>query len=180
MSKAYALANIARVDIETEETTPKKYTLIEVASKAAASPIVSEGADEELRVKNTIHAQNITEDITKAYELALTTVKADLEVLALVDGGTYDEATKKYTGPVAGKVTERTPFTVKVYTEDLDYNGDIKAYICFTFKHCKGTPVTFDIEDGKFLTQEMKIISRPKFEENVIEFEELAKLPEVV
>jgi len=30
----FALANIARVDIVTEETTPKTYTLTEVATEA--------------------------------------------------------------------------------------------------------------------------------------------------
>ncbi|MGO3751212.1 MAG: hypothetical protein ACTJGH_00425 [Peptoniphilaceae bacterium] len=177
-AKTFAIANIARVDIiEEKEEDPKKYSLLEVASKAEASAYISAGQDEELRVKNTIHAQNITEDITKGYEISLNTVKAVLEVLALVDGGKWDSESNKYTGPVAGKVTERTPFTMNVYTEDLDYNGDIKGYICFTFKHCKGSPVNFIIEDGNFMANDMKLKSRPKFGENVVEFSKVSELP---
>ena len=176
----FALANIARVDIIEEKTTgAKTYSLLEVASKAEASAYISAGIDEELRVKNTIHAQNKTEDITKGYELNLSTVRAVMEVLALVDGGTWDGTENKYVGPVAGSVTERQLFTIKVYTEDKDYNGEIKNYVCFTFKHCKGTPVNFIIRDGTFMANDMKIRSTPKFGENVVEFEVITALPTI-
>lgn len=178
--KSFAIANIAAVDIiEEKKTGAKTYRLIEVASKATASPLISQGKEEELRVKNTIHAQNITEDITKGYEVTLESVEAVMEVLALVDGGTWDGAQNKYSGAVAGKPTERTPFTLKVYTEEKDYDGDTKNIVCFTFKHCKGTPITFDIQDGTFLTQEMKLKSRPKFNENAVEMETMAKIPDI-
>lgn len=178
-TKNFALANIARVDIiEEKETGAKTYSLIEVAKRAEASAYISAGIDEELRVKNTIHAQNKTEDITKGYELNLSTVRAVMEILALVDGGEWD-GTSKYTGPVAGSVTERQPFTVKVYTEDKDYNGDTISYVCFTFKHCKGTPVNFIIQDGTFMANDMKIRSTPKFGENVVEFETMEALPDI-
>lgn len=177
--KTMALANIAAVQIVTEGENPVTHELIEVASKAQASAYISAGQDEELRVKNTIHAQNKTEDIVKGYEIALSTVKAVLPILALVDGGKWDEEKKKYTGPVAGIPTERTLFTLKVFTEDLDYNGEIKGYICFVFKHCKGTPVDFIIEDGNFMANDMKLKSSPRFGENVIEFEEVTEIPAV-
>lgn len=176
-NEAYTIANIARVDIETEEETPKTYTLIEVATQAEASAYVSEGQDEELRVKNTIHAQIVTEDITKGYQIKLNAVRAIMEVLALVDGGNWDSTTKKYTGPVAGVVTERTPFTLKIYTEDLDYNGDILNYVAFEYKHCKGKPVNFIQNDGQFATQEMNLVARPKKGETVVSFEVLDALP---
>lgn len=179
-TKDMALANIAAVQIVTEEDVPVTHTLIEVASKAEASAYISAGQDEELRVKNTIHAQNKTEDIVKGYEIGFSTVKAFLPVLALVDGGEWDDASGKYTGPVAGKPTERTQFTLNVYTEDLDYNGDIKGYVCFVFKHCKGTPVDFIIEDGTFIANDMKLKSSPRFGENVIEFEQVEELPKEV
>lgn len=176
--KTFALANIARVDIIEEKDNGKTYSLIEVASKAEASAYVSAGSNEELRVKNTIHAQNITEDITKGYEISLGFVKSVLEVLALVDGGTWDSETKEYKGPVAGQVTEREPFTLNIYTEQKDSDGGTKGYVSFTFKHCKGTPVDFIINDGAFMAQEMKLKASPKFGENVVEFKELEALPE--
>ena len=102
-----------------------------------------------------------------------------METLALVDGGKWDGTTEKYVGPVAGTPTERQLFTMKVYTEDLDYNGDIKGYVCFIFKHCKGTPVNFIIQDGAFMANDMKIKCGPRFGENVIEFEKIKELPKV-
>ncbi len=178
--KSFAIANIAAVDIiEEKENNPKTYRLIQVASKATATPFISQGKDEELRVNNTIHAQNITEDITKGYEITFETVKAVMEVLALVDGGTWDGAQNKYSGAVAGKPTQRVPFTLKVYTAQKDYDGENKAFICFTFKHCKGTPISFNIQDGTFLTQEMKLKSRPKFNENAVEMATMQEIPEI-
>ena len=176
--ETYTIANIARVDIVTEEATPKTYTLEEVASQAEASAFVSEGQSEELRVKNTIHAQIVTEDITKGYQIKLNNVRAVLEVLALVDGGNWDDTAKKYTGPVAGEVTERIPFTLKIYTEDLDYNGDVLNYIMFEYKHCKGKPVNFIQNDGEFATQELNLVARPKKGEPVTSFDVLPELPE--
>lgn len=175
--EAYTIANIARVDIVTEEDVPKTYTLQEVATQAEASAYVSEGKDEELRVKNTIHAQIVTEDITKGYQIKLNSVRAVMEVLSLIDGGTWDAENKTYTGPVAGVVTNRTPFTLKIYTEDLDYNGDILNYVEFEYKHCKGKPVNFIQNDGQFATQEMNMVARPKKGETVVSFTVLTELP---
>ena len=57
-----AIANIERVDIITEETTPRVFSF-DTASDASAEAQISAGAENELRIKNQILAQNITEDI---------------------------------------------------------------------------------------------------------------------
>ena len=49
--KEFPLANIVRVEIETEEETPKMYRLTDVASEAEITAFISEGEEQELRVK---------------------------------------------------------------------------------------------------------------------------------
>src|SRR5690554_1318930 len=86
--KEFPLANIVRVEIETEETTPKQYRLTDVASEAEVTAFVSAGTENELRRKNTIKAQNKTEDIVKGYDVRLVSATMIAEILALIDGGT--------------------------------------------------------------------------------------------
>lgn len=177
MVESMALANIVRVDITTEEDEPKKYTLIEVASDATANAFLSAGQEQELRVGNTIHAQNNTKDIVKGYDITFTMIKAVLEVLALIDGGKWDEDKKTYEGAVAGEVTNRTLFTMDIYQEDKDYNSENKGYVKYTFKHCEGTPLSWSIKDGEFSSPQATIKARPRLGENVIEFAHVKELP---
>src|SRR5690554_2350067 len=85
--KEFPLANIVRVEIETEEETPAQYRLTDVASEAEITAYVSEGEEKELRVKNVIKAQNKTEDIVMGYDIKLVSATMVPEILALVDGG---------------------------------------------------------------------------------------------
>jgi len=177
----FALANITRVDLVTEkvnvEDTPKTFTLIDMASEANIEAYISEGAENILRVKNTIKALNKLEDITLGYDITLSAVTMQPEALALVDGGTWDDTIQKYSAPPVGSPVNRTPFTLKVYTEDKDVNGDNKGYVCFNFLHCKGQPVNYAVRDGEFFTEELRAKSRPKAGESPVEFEYMETLP---
>lgn len=173
----FALANIARVDIVTEEDVPVTYTLNDMASEASIEAYISEGAENILRVKNTIKAMNKLEDITLGYDITLSAVTMQPEVLALVDGGTWDSVGKKYTAPPVGTPVNRKAFTLKVYTEDKDVNGETLGYVCFNFLHCKGQPVNYSVQDGEFFTEELSAKSRPASGESPVEFDYLAALP---
>ena len=173
----FPLANIARVDIVTEEEVPVTHTLVDVASEASAEATVSEGAIQELRVKNTIKALSELEDIVTGYGVTLSTVTLLPEVLALVDGGTWDAQNQEYSAPPVGTPVNRTPFTLKVYTEDKDVNGDTLGYVRFTFPHCKGTPVNYSFKDGEFFVGEMTLKSRPASGESPCSFAYLEALP---
>ena len=81
-----SIVNIVRVEIVTEETSPKTYRF-DTASEATYAPVVSEGNETILRVKNAILATNRTEDIQYGSDLNLTQVVMVPEVLAIVDGG---------------------------------------------------------------------------------------------
>lgn len=176
--KEFPLANIVRVEIETEEDEPKKYRLIDVATEAEVTAFISEGEEQELRVKNTIKAQNKTEDIVKGYDIRLVNATMVPQVLALYTGGTWDEINKKYTDPVVGQPVERIPFTQHIYTEEKDVNGETISYVKFSFKHCKGTPVNYSLTDGGFFAPELVAKSRPAMGESPIEIEFLDELPE--
>lgn len=181
--KEFPLANIARVEIETEETTPKMYRLTDVATEAEALAFISEGAEKELRVKNTIKAQNNTEDIVKGYDIRLVSVTMIPEVLALVDGGTLkfdDLETEKvvgYDAPVVGVPVSRKLFTLYIYTEEKDTDGDTLSYVKFAYKHCKGKPTDYSLQDGEFFVPELRISSRPKQGESPVSLEFLDELP---
>lgn len=173
----FPLANIVRVDIETEEDIPEKYSLTDVYSEAEATAFLSEGEEKELRVKNTIKAQNNTEDIVKGYDIRLLSITMVPEILALVDGGKWDEIEREYTAPPIGVPVERTPFTMHVFTEEKDADGSTLEYVKFSFLHCKGTPLNYVWEDGEFFTPEMTVKSRPKRGENPVKFKILDELP---
>lgn len=173
----FALANIARVDIETEGDLSEAYTLIDMANEASIEAYINEGAENALRVKNTIKAMNKLEDIVMGYDITLSAVTMQPEVLALVDGGVWDELTQKYSAPPVGSPVSRTPFTLKIYTEDKDVNGDTKGYICFSFLHCKGQPVNYSVQDGEFFSEELRAKSRPAKGESPVSFEYMESLP---
>lgn len=173
----FALANIARVDIETEETTPVKHKLVDMASEANIEAHISEGAENILRVKNTIKALNNFEDITLGYDITLSAVTMQPEVLALVDGGTWDDKEQEYSAPPVGTPVDRKPLTLKVYTEDKDLDGETLGYVCFSFLHCKGSPVSYSFQDGEFFTEELSLKSRPASGESPVEIKYVDELP---
>lgn len=182
--KEFPLANIVRVEIETEEETPKQYRLTDVASEATSTAFISEGQEQELRVKNVIKAQNKTEDIVKGYDTTLISATMVGEILALVDGGTLRTSGEEpdikivgYDAPVVGSVVNRTPFTAKIYTAIKDVDGEDIGYVCFNYQHCKGTPVNYSLVEGEFFAPELTFKSRPKLGESPVSIDFLDTLP---
>ncbi|MBS4536808.1 hypothetical protein GOQ29_14400 [Clostridium sp. D2Q-14] len=179
----FPLANIVKVEIVTEETTPKTYMLTDVASEAEVTAYVSEGEEKPLRIKNVIKAQNNTEDIVMGYDIKLVNATMVAEVLALVDGGTlkFDSTdTAKllgYDGPPVGSPVSRKLFTTYIYTEEKDVNGGTLSYVKFGYKHCKGTPVNYSLQDGEFFAPELTAKSRPEKDESPVSIEFLDQLP---
>lgn len=179
-----AIVNIVRAEIVTEETVPKTYVWT-TASKAGLEPTISEGEENILRVKNRILATNRTEDILLGFDLTFSDNVFIGEVMALVDGGvaTYDDVDEKklikYESPVAGIVVDRQLFTLNIYTEEKDIDGNAKGYVKFIFRHCKGKPVKYEIEDGVFMAPEVNVVSRPKTGESPASLEFLDELPSI-
>ena len=99
------------------------------------------------------------------------------EVLALIDGGIWDETSKKYSAPVVGEEVKRTPFTMHIYTEEKDADGSTKSYVKFSYKHCEGQPTNYSLQDGEFFVPELTAKSRPKMGESPVSFEILDELP---
>lgn len=181
--KEFALANITRVEIETEEAEPKNYRLTDVASEAEATATISEGEEDLLRVKNVIKAVNKTEDLVRGYDIRLVYATMIPEILALVDGGeiTYadetNEVVQSYEAPPVGVVVERVPFTTHIYAEQKDADGSTLSYVKFSYRNCKGTPVDYTLQDGEFYVPEFNIESRSKINESPVKVEFLEELP---
>lgn len=175
--KELAIANIARVEIVTEETVPATYVLTDVASEAEATAYLSEGEEQILRVKDRIKAQNKTEDIVMGYDLRLLSATMVPDILALVDGGEISEDGKKYDAAVLGDTVERTSFTTNIYTEEKDADGSTISYVKFSYKNCKGTPVNYLINDGEFFAPELNIKSRSKLGDSPVSIEFMDELP---
>ncbi len=173
------LANIVRVEMEVAgegETLPMIYRMTDVATEAETIAYVSEGEDKVLRIKNRIIAQNNTEDILLGYDIKLVNAKLIMEAFALVDGGEIKED-GTYEGPEVGKVVERTPFKLRIYTEEKDVNGDTLGYVKFEYPSCKGKPVNFSMQDGEFFLPEYTTKSRPASGEKPITIDYLDELP---
>ncbi|WP_053071120.1 Ig-like domain-containing protein [Clostridium botulinum] len=175
-SEGLPIANIA-MGIITDEVTKKRY-VFDTAQKANAKPHVSAGKEDILRVKNRIVAQNATEDIVLGYEIDLEDCTFKPEVFAIVDGGTVTK--NGYEGAEIGVVCERHPYTLELFSEEKDYDSSILSYVRFEFKHCKGKPVEFKFEDGKFYVPSYKAKSKPKRHEKPIYIEYVDRLPDKV
>ena len=157
--------------------------LIKTGSHAAINVVTSAGQEQELRKKDRIFAQNITQDIPKGYDLQLTDLLMNPEVMAIVDGGVAvtdgQGKFQSYTAPVMGEPIVRDPFKVDVYCSDLDTDGETKGYLKVTLDKCKGTPCSWDIQDGQFYSPQYTIRSRPAFGTTPISVEAVDVLPTV-
>lgn len=177
-----AIANIERVDIITEESTPRVFSF-DTASDASAEAQISSGAETELRIKNRILAQNITEDIVKGFNINLTDSVFSPEVFALVDGGASTvsgDDFKKYTAPTAGEVVNRTKCSLAVYASEKDYDGNALSYTAFIFPHASGSPTSVSLKDGEFYAPSYTLKSRPSKGQSPMTVVALPSLPVVV
>ncbi|KAA8676202.1 Ig-like domain-containing protein [Clostridium sp. HV4-5-A1G] len=169
------IANIALAEIINEITN--EAFIFDTAEKADAKPDLSKGKEDILRVKNRIIAMNRTDDICIGYNTKLTDNTFSPELMALIDGGVATE--NGYEGPEVGKVVNKAPYTLNLYSEEKDYDSSTLRYAKFSFKHNKGTPVEFQFEDGKFYVPEFESTSRPKKGEKPVYITFVDELPSV-
>lgn len=177
-----ALANIERVDIVTEETTTRVFSF-DTASEASVEAQVSAGTETELRVKNQILAQSITEDIVKGFNITLKDSTFAPELFALVDGGVSTVSGNnfvKYQAPAAGQVSSRVKSTMIVYAAEKDYDGNSLSYTAFSFPHAYGSPASVSLKDGEFYAPSYTLKSRPSKGQSPMTVDDLPSLPIVV
>lgn len=160
---ASPIANISGAEIITNEETPRFFRFTG-AKTVTPEPVLSEGREEELRVRNTILAQNVLEDILKGYNIKLKDVVFTPELLAFAQGGSviYDASGnfESYEAPVAGEASAHTRFILRIYSEEKDYDGATKCYYRFSFPGCFGSAANFTFEDGEFVSPEYTLKSR--------------------
>ncbi len=159
-----AIANIDRIDIITEEAVPRVFSF-DTASDASAEAQISAGKENELRIKNQILAQNITEDIVKGFNIKFTDSTFSPGLFALVDGGESsifaENGYAQYYAPVAGEAVSRTKCRMVIYSSEKDYDGKSLSYTAFIFPHAFGTPASVTFKDGEFFAPSYTMKSRP-------------------
>lgn len=174
------IVNIVRAEVTTLEDTPRVLSFDTVTS-AEPEPVISEGEESELRVRNTILAQDCLEDILKGYDITLKDCVLSSDLMELIDGGKSvgagDNSFAGYCSPVAGVTSQRTRFTLRLYTEEKDYSGQAVGYFRFSFPNCVGTPAKFQFENGEFTTPEYVVRSRPSAGGSALTIETLDTLP---
>lgn len=183
MGKEIPLANVARVEFVTEDTTPKTY-VVSTSDEMTLEAVISEGTKKELRKLNRIIAQLRTEDLLMGYDIKLKDLIMNPEVFAIVDGGvstfeTEGGAFTKYVGPKMGEVVERTPVTINIYTTEVNAQSKTVGYYKLTCKHCVGKPASITIKDGEFYSPEYSLTSRPGTGESPLEITPIDALPSV-
>lgn len=158
------IANCERIKVVTHDETPRTY-VVETMTSLSFAARVSSGAEQELRVKNTIHGTLRTEDILRGYDIQLDDPVLHTQILALVDGGaltgTPSDIGETYTAPAVGSAAERTAFDLYAYTSDRDDGGEAVAYHEWLFPSCVGRPFEAAFKDGAFAAMNYKIESRP-------------------
>ncbi|MGY0372475.1 Ig-like domain-containing protein [Clostridium sp. JNZ J1-5] len=168
-----SLVNVKKCFIINERTN-EKFDIADTAEEIGVEPILSEGKRDILRVKNRILAINETEDIVIGYKLKLKDNTFNMDVIALVDGGTI--TTNGYKSIGAGQVVEKDLFTLEIYTEEKDYSRTI-GYTKFLFKHCKGKAPKYSIKDGEFIVPEFEAESIPFRGEYAVEIDNVNTIP---
>jgi len=82
-----------------------------------------------------------------------------------------------YNAPIAGTAVARKLFTLNLFTEEKDIDGETLKYAKFSFAHNKGTPVKYSIKDGEFFVPEFTAKARPKSGESPLSINYLDTLP---
>lgn len=155
----FNIANVEHVTMTTQGDSPVTRHYRTMTSFDAESK-VSEGEEKTLRIKNQIMGRLKYEDIPEGYDLECEDGNVIPEILALVDGGTWDSDTKKYTAPLIGTEVKRTMFDMDIYTSNRDTSGAATNYLKWSFPNCKGKPVSISAKDDDFSKSKYKIESR--------------------
>ncbi len=174
------IVNIVRAEISTDNY-PFRVLCFETVTSAEPEPVISKGDESELRVRNTILAQDTLEDIIKGYDITLKDCVLSADLLEVIDGGTKVTPAiarlSGYQSPVSGTAAQRPHFTLRLYAEEKDFGGQTISVFRFSFPNCVGTPAKFQLENGTFTTPEYLVRSRPLSGDCAMIVECLDKLP---
>lgn len=158
--KEFAIANIDKIVIKPKDGETMEMS--DFVTEAECLAYVDEGEETVLRTKTTVKATNKTEDLLLGYDITLQGSTVVPELLALIDGGTWDAEAQKYEGTKVGTATKREEFDMEIWTEEKGCDGESEQYMVFDFYNCTGAPLNYSLQDGEFFIPELTIKSRPK------------------
>ena len=176
--EGFNIANVEHVALTTKGTSSVTYHYRTVSSFDAESK-VSEGEEKTQRVKNRIMGRLKSEDVLEGYDLDCEDERVIPEILALIDGGTWDSSAKKYSAPVIGTDATRKSFDMDIYTSNRDASGAATSYLKWSFPNCKGQPVSISGKDDDFSKFKYKISSRAAKGQSPFSVEVVEALPTV-
>jgi len=89
-----------------------------------------------------IDTEILTDGYRKGFTASVVDAAEDWELLALIEGGTYNDTTKLYEVPTSNN--SKIYFTVEVfysqYAEGTNKEADLVGYVKKVFRTCKGAP----------------------------------------
>lgn len=135
--------------------------LFSTADEISGEPVIEEGEEKSLVIKGELKAKKSTPDMILGHDFTVKDNRFSAELLADLQGGTYDEATKKYTAPVIGAIKNTKTFDFSAYVEVVGEDGATGEYIKYTYQNCKGGFISPNFKDGEYFSAEYTIKSRP-------------------
>lgn len=176
--QGFNIANVEHVTMTTHDDVPVTYHYRTMTTFDAQSK-VSEGDEKTLRIKNRIVGRLKYEDIPEGYDLDCEDANVIPEILALIDGGTWDAESKKYSAPVIGTDVNRKVFDLDIYTSNRNASGAAQNYLKWHFPNCTGKPVSISGKDDDFSNSKYKIASRADNGQSPFNVEIVEELPQV-
>ncbi len=146
-----------------------------------------------LIVKGKLRAQKPSTSTITGHQITLHDNVFNPELVKVLQGGTIlywqdaerntsgetetDFGVAKYTPPVTGSDDNGEIFILNCYSAIYNAAGVITGYEKTSYPNCKGTPVSFNSEDGTFRAPEYTINSAPDTGEAPYDIEFIATLP---
>lgn len=161
--------------------------VMQAAQEASVDPVISKGEEKILRDDDRILAVARTKDITYGYNFKLKDARPDLNIIQLIEGGTFKcedpKDPKKITGyasPRLGEAVDLDPFRTEIYVGN--YEGDsIKNYAKVTLNKCEGNAPGMAFKKD-FYSPEFQIDARENTKAGLTakEIDFVDKLPDLI
>ena len=163
------MARVALLDPDGGMPTAPVWKVIETLQQVNYEMQWSEGQTQEQRGGDRLLATVTDDDVLMGVDLTIQVADLQGEVVAIIDGGTWDQTAKKYTPPDFG--TPRPAFALEVYAayfgEGPQMASDLKGFYRFVFPYCKGRLDLPNLQDRNFANPQFTIRARRNNTDNL-------------
>jgi hypothetical protein len=158
---------------------------LDTASEIETDTQIEETDAVKLVVKGVLKAQKPKTATLTGHKIKLKDNVFTPELVKILQGGTITMDTGnpkkvlKYEPPKVGEVVKLPPFTLCAYSAIYNAAGQVTGYEKISYPNCKGEPISFNSEDGKFRTPEYTIYSAPDTGQAPYTIEFVDALPQI-